>query len=129
MWSVRVRVSLTTWQLQGSWTSYLVAQGSRYACSREKAENCSTFYDPALEVPSMLSPLLYPVGRSSQGLTQIQGKGNRPRGCMPQFAEQFSFVSFLALWLLLWVSRRGWDSSRHCSCPSFSFTPSTHSLP
>lgn len=49
---------LTTWQLWGSWTSYLVAQVPKDECSSEQAGSCSTFCDPALEVTHHLFCIL-----------------------------------------------------------------------
>lgn len=96
--------SLTTWRL--TW----VAQGSKYACPREKAGNYSTFYDPALEVTSHPFFCILLV-EAVTSLTGIQGKGKGPRDHMPHLAKQFPLISLLVLWPLFWVCRRCWDSS------------------
>lgn len=39
------------------------------------------------------------------------------------------FSALLNFWLLLWVSKRCWDSSWNCPCPCFYFTLSSYPLP
>lgn len=74
MWSVNVAGFPSNMAATGSWTSYSVAQGSKYECSRKQAGSCSLFYDSALEVtyhPFCYTVLVEPV----TGLLMFKGKG------------------------------------------------------
>lgn len=77
MWSVHVAGFPYNMAATCSWTSYSVAQGSKYECSREQAGSCSLFYDPALEVT--YHPFCYPVLVEPVTASLIfKGKGIEP---------------------------------------------------